>query len=82
MVSTSKAGTWLANGERALAYAVGADHDCKKTVMNFPDVTSAKPCSLGTPDMSMHVLMALRRPWQRLFILNAFYKFKMNLKRT
>ena len=55
MVSTSKAGSWLANGERALVYAVGADHDAKAAVMNFPNVNSAAPCPLGVPDMSTHV---------------------------
>jgi hypothetical protein len=67
MVSTSKAGTWLANGERALTYAVGADHDCRKDVMNFPNVTSAHPCPLGAPDMSTHVLMAKREQSVHLY---------------
>ena len=75
MVSTSKAGSWLADGERALTYCAGADHDAKREVMNFPHVSSATPCTLGAPDMSTHVHL-----YRASQIMTTLFDFKFSFK--
>jgi len=45
MTSNLKAGTDIADGWHAVCYALGADHDFKKEVMNMANVNSAKPCA-------------------------------------